>query len=80
MVVNLHMVGSGFSEVHVCDFVNSKVTIISNDWSSDDFIFDVLILPAFFLEIVDVVKDGVLLETSGDEVNLEEKSLLVEVD
>lgn len=72
MVVNLHMVGSRFCEVHIGDFVNSKITVVSNNWSSDNFVFDVLVLPSFFLEVVDVVQNGVLLETSGDEVNLEE--------
>lgn len=79
MVVDLDMVLRGLGEVYVGDLVDSEVAVVCNDWFADEFVFDFAVFPAFFLEVIDVLEHGVLLETSGDEVDLQEETFLVEV-
>lgn len=79
LVVDLDVVLGGLSEVDVGDLVNSEVAVVSNDGFADKFVFDFAIFPAFFTEVIDVLEDGVLLEASGDEVDLQEETFLVEV-
>jgi len=63
-VVDLHVIHGGFGKVQIGDFVNSVISVISNHRFTDDFIFDFAFFPAFFLEVKDVIKDGILLEAS----------------
>lgn len=79
LVVDLDVLRNWLGEVDVGHFVDSVVAVISNDGLADDFVLDFTLFPAFFLEIIDVVEHGVLLEASGDKVDLKEEAFLVEV-
>ena len=73
------MIHRTFGEVDVCDLVNSIISIVSNNRFSDDFLFNFVFFPAFFLQEENVVQNAILLKTTGYKVNLEEKTLLIEV-
>ena len=78
-VVDLDVVHGTLGEIEVGDLVDTVVSVVSNDGLADDFLLDFVLFPAFLLEVEDIVEDGVLLEAAGDEVDLEEEPLLVEV-
>jgi hypothetical protein len=54
-IVDLHMVHRCSREVKVSNFVDSVVSIVSNNWFSNNFIFDLVFFPAFFLKVENII-------------------------
>lgn len=79
-VVDLNVVHGTLGEIHIGDLVNAEVAVVSDHWLTNDLLLDLTFFPSFLLQIEDVVQDGVLLEATGHEVDLQEKTLLVKVD
>jgi len=73
------MVHRTFSEVHVSDLVNSEIAIISNHRLADNFLLNFVLFPTLLLQVENIVQNGVLLETSRHEVDLQKESFLVEI-
>ena len=79
-VVDLNVVHGTLGEIHIGDLINAEVAVVSDHWLTNDLLLDLTFFPSFLLQIEDVVQDGVLLEATGHEVDLQEKTLLVKVD